>query len=611
MAARVWQAPPSGHAVLDGAMTTIVIGLAAVVVLILVVVLLALRYLRADDSDDFDDMPDERHQPRRGTVDRAARAADRRPAPGARAARLAGDAEPRLAADHSGRRPARGYDRPARPAARDFAGGRSGQRAAVKYDDDRHGDDGTSRRHQDSLPAVRPRPARGKRSEDDGDWPSTKWDELSDVDYWAEVASDKPLTTTAQPASQGRPARPGPARDGEARQAQGGGAGGTPERTAGPRLPVREARPPAAAGLSAAAARPAAQDGGFMPAPHAAVRSRPEGAERPAAALSGDPGLAALARRDGMPPSAQRLSAVSDDDPLTSPSFPRIAATDSRSYHGGRADTPPSGSRSPAPYAATQQFPTYRSPSGQFGSYDPAERQPARPTSGLDQPGSLVPDYPSPQSYRPASADPASYGGRTEPVSLPPGPSGYQAGYLPAGSTLPAPVPPRGPQGAPSGNPYGSYVGPAATSYRPGPPAGRPDSSPPAGYGGHAVKPGAQRDSSYPLPASGEASAGTSAPASGWSPEFAAPAAPAASYLDVSRQLPAAGIPAGGYLNGSGHAERASYPAVQHEPTGYLPSGYPAAPHEPTGSAGPDPYGRDPYGRDPYGGYPGYGASDR
>ena len=26
------------------------------------------------------------------------------------------------------------------------------------------------------------------------------WDSLSDVDYWAELASDKPLTTTAQPA---------------------------------------------------------------------------------------------------------------------------------------------------------------------------------------------------------------------------------------------------------------------------------------------------------------------------------------------------------------------------------------------------------------------------
>jgi len=100
---------------------------------------------------------------------------------------------------------------------------------------------------------------------------------------------------------------------------------------------------------------------------------------------------------------------------------------------------------------------------------------------------------------------------------------------------------------------------------------------------------------------------------------------PASSYLDVTRQLPSSGIPAPGYLNGSGHADRAGYPAAQHEPVDYLPVGhpagpradYPAGPYEPAGNAVPDPYGRDPYGRDPYGrerdpygGYPGYGAAD-
>src|SRR5260370_988785 len=39
---------------------------------------------------------------------------------------------------------------------------------------------------QEARSQVRARSARGRR-DDDGDWPSTEWDKLSDADYWKEV----------------------------------------------------------------------------------------------------------------------------------------------------------------------------------------------------------------------------------------------------------------------------------------------------------------------------------------------------------------------------------------------------------------------------------------
>src|SRR5690348_4316050 len=50
---------------------------------------------------------------------------------------------------------------------------------------------------------------KAKRSGDDEDWPSTDWDDLSDADYWKEVASDKPLVTRTP---EGRPDVEDPAR---------------------------------------------------------------------------------------------------------------------------------------------------------------------------------------------------------------------------------------------------------------------------------------------------------------------------------------------------------------------------------------------------------------
>src|SRR5215467_4985979 len=93
-----------------------------------------------------------------------------------------------------------------RPAeARDARNDRSGYRESPDQrgtahrgggSDDRRGAASTPRR-EESLPDVRPR--RGKREGEDN-WPSTEWDDLSDVDYWAELASDKPLPEAPQSA---------------------------------------------------------------------------------------------------------------------------------------------------------------------------------------------------------------------------------------------------------------------------------------------------------------------------------------------------------------------------------------------------------------------------
>jgi tRNA A-37 threonylcarbamoyl transferase component Bud32 len=54
----------------------------------------------------------------------------------------------------------------------------------------------------DSLPEARPRPGKGNQGETKrgggDDWPSTEWDELSEVDYWAELAADLPLRAPAR-----------------------------------------------------------------------------------------------------------------------------------------------------------------------------------------------------------------------------------------------------------------------------------------------------------------------------------------------------------------------------------------------------------------------------
>lgn len=607
-------------------MKLIVIGLGAVVILILVVVLAAMHYLRADDADDFDDLPDEQARSRGDAAGRDRFTGGRRPAHDARPSGRAQGDDLRRPGDGSGQRPPRDYTgHPGRrdprqrdpqqrdpgdfadERERDYADGRAGHRTAARYDGGR-GADSAQQRRQDSLPAVRPRQARGKRADDDGDWPSTEWDELSDVDYWAEVASDKPLTTTAQPASQARPARPDQSRGAEIRQAQGGRPGPAPrdpapqrEREREPRLPVRGQRQPAAADPPPAARQPE-----FSPAPVAATRSRPEAGQWPPSRPDprhSEPSLAMLASLGD-----QRQPAMPDDDPLTSPSFPKIPASDSRSYHSGRGHTPPAGSRSPEPYSEpTQQFAAYASSAGQLDSYDAAGQQSAaaRPT-GYGQQAAAAADRTSPQSYRPApSAAPASgsYRGRGDETDPLAGAGGYFSGQLPAaGNAVPVPVPVSAPVLRATGNPYGSYVDPLARSAPASAPAGLPGNGIPAGYGGYAAAgpESGQREAPYPPAARRETPAPSAGQAVGWYP--AGGAGPAAAYPELSPRPADSGSQEPGYLNGSARTEQAGYPAGQ-EPASYPSAAYPAVPHDGQGYAGPDPYGRDPYG-----GYPAYGT---
>src|SRR5262249_35467286 len=112
-----------------------------------------------------------------------------------------------------------------------------------------------------------------------------------------------------------------------------------------------------------------------------------------------------------------------DDDPLTSPSFPRIPADDSRSYRNGRADTPPRGSRAPASYLpTTHQLAGYSSPAPDYHGHGSRDTGSTYPTAAR----------PAPRRTRDPSAAPA------EPAPARPAPAAQPG----------------------AGNPYGSYVTP-------------------------------------------------------------------------------------------------------------------------------------------------------
>jgi hypothetical protein len=558
-------------------MTKLVVVLAVVVVVILVVVFVAVRNMRAEDPEEFADRPPRRGG-NRGRGDDHDLRGDRRetePRPPARASR----------GDRPARRPGDGAYRPAAGATRGLDERRD-HRDDDDYDQPRRDgrgyaedeDFGPRRSHGDRRSAGRPtrpeerrrgpkgrsgeaqapaRAARATRSGDSSEWDSSEWEKLSDIDYWTELASDKPLTTTAQPAAPDRPGRPradraaettairtgpaaqaGPADVGPG-EVDAGPAGmpprGVPRRDPVTGLPVRGRPQPAGAELA---------DGGWAdlaaaPVPAAAA----EGQLRPLA----DPGPPQ--RRHAGPASApargvapDRRPADSDDDPLTSPSFPSVPASDSRSYHNGRTSTPPRGSRVPAEQLApTQEFRSYGSPAPQHAA--------ARHAVPADVGGDT--DRTNPNSYLP---DPLLNG---DPY---PAPNGNP---YPAPNGNPYPRPPA-PASAASGNPYGSYV----TS----------DGQDPAfSYGDYPAASGNGHGSylSAPVPAS------TGRHSASGHQQGPVPHDP--------------GTQATEYRNGYG----------QHDHAGYLPSGYPAGSHNPAGYGG-----QDPYGPDGYGGYPEYGTTE-
>ena len=607
-------------------MTKLMVVLAVVVVVILVVVFVAVRNMRAEDPEEFADRPRGRAGDRASRDDRDLRY-DRREPAGRPPARAGRGGRPAGRPAGNGYRPATGPDE------RRTAPPRGGQERR------RSGQDRTA----ESLAPARARPARGRPPGDSSEWDSSEWEKLSDIDYWTELASNKPLTTTAQPAE----ARPAADQDAETAALHGPVPQETAPRRAPRRdpatgFPVRDLPQPADAGLAdagfadagladggpadagladtvladigladigladmgpadtgladmglAGATGPAAyaaapvlgspaQDQMLRPSgraayaaatpPAAAAQDQMRPLAEPYAAVprhAGTPGFPGPDR--GAPPS--RPPADPDDDPLTSPSFPKVPASDSRSYHNGRGDTPAGGSHAAGRHLApAQQFTSYGPAAPQRAAARHASGQHALPAdvfadTGRTNPNGYLPDplldgNPYPMSA--ASAPPVP----VPPVPMPPDPA-------PAAAAPPAPI------ASASGNPYGSYVTPgshAAASY---------DDYPGMPGNGHG---------SY-LPAAVPADTGHAGNGY-WQPTAPgySPGASAYGYQGGPAPDPGArdaGAPAAEHRNGRGR---------HHQPA-YLPGGYAAGPQDQAGYARPDPYGHNGYS-----GYPEYGT---
>lgn len=614
-------------------MTKLVVVLAAVVVVILVVVIVAARNMRAEDPDEFADGPDHRDLPRggldgRGVPYQREPAAMRAPARAGREARgpaARGGADARAGArlmtpppgrngraSGNGRRfddrdeqwsdsrdePTRAYSAQPDAPGNGYDDHLSGPLPAVPAAQRRRPDstaarDGRStgpqrRPEQATPPPVAARPARSRRSSDSSEWDSSDWDKLSDVDYWAELASDKPLTTTAQPAASARPARPAqrsaqrqPATDpGAETQALGRGgsrSGGSPRRDPGDDPTVRSRRQPGRAEPASAGRRPdiaaAGSRGGsaaMLPAPpdqHLPRHSGPPSLPPPGS-LPGPASLPETPRTAGPPslprgvpagpgsaPARGRRRADPDDDPLTSPSFPHVPG-DSRSYRNGRSEISSRGAASP------QQYPP--APTEQFSSYPSAPQRPAA-HYGASASGA--------SASRPAhGADP--YGYQSAPDA-----------YPGAGSAAPAT------RAGAAGNPYGSYVTPDSPSTS-------------SGYNGYSASHG--NGSGY-LPPAPAAAALTD---DYWTQQrrgSGASGAGTSGYPDDPRQSAA---------SRAGAAPEPGYGYGQQDPAGYQPGGYPAGSGDAAGYPPQEEYRgeeREPGpprpGSTGYGGYPGYGTS--
>jgi hypothetical protein len=567
---------------------TILIVLVAVVVLIVIIAVLALRYLRADDSDSFDDVPDEPRPARRPAEPDRERVA----APSGRRPRQPEQVTEAWAAD----RPTRSPDTsgPAGVRDRDTAARRTGpQRAA-------------------GAPAVRrdapsSRPARVGARPDGPDASTSSWDALSDVDYWAELAADKPEITPAagtpvstrrhgsEPVSDLRPAA--------GRSAGRQDSGDLPSRerhqqSSRPAQPPQLPQPPRPVGASPARtadarhteqidlrpAQPATAryngDGAAsspdVPGRHGKLRhptsQRPSGGQRQAGPRQAPSAPAAQPAYQSPPPAPAGHAALNgngrgpaDDDPLTSPSFPAVHAADSRSYRTRRSSEPSqAGASGPHARPAAPQGTT----SHQFIEYSSAPRRTASQPNG----------YPEQQT-----------GTRGQPAAQPPGPQ---------------------PQAAQAANPYGSYVSQPQPAHS--------DSGAQNGYSS-AGYPEAPAPSLAAAAYSGHA-AGQQSAAAGW---YAGAPVAATSAQPTDGYLPADGLGGNGRRGGS-HARNGSQtrgyagidytslryddPVYPDEPAalpGYGASGQHAAQPDQRGYAGPD------SGQDGYPAYPGYGTGVR
>jgi hypothetical protein len=592
---------------------TILIVLVAVVVLIVIIAVLALRYLRADDSDTFDDIPDEPRPARRP----AQQDRERRPAVPGRRPRQPEQVTEVWAAD----RPTRTPDArvPSGFRDRDTGGRPTGPQRAVSQP--------TARRE-----AAVSRPVRASARPDGPDSVTSSWDSLSDVDYWAELAADKPEITPATGGTAGA-SRPGGEPVSDIRPGVGRPAA-RDDRTDSGQLPNRKRHhlsrasqpsqpsqpsrlvgaPSARAaessqteqidvrGAQAATARFTSDPAASMPdglsrhgqsrhatsqrpdAPAAQQRQRPSGAQRSAGPRQPQLAQAALPSYQSRPPAPAAPPYPNghghdpaDNDPLTSPSFPAINAADSRSYRTRRSggDSQPGTSGQHARPAADQGATSH-----QFIDYSSAPRRAA------SQPGG----YP------------------VQPI----GTSGQPAAQA-AGHQSPA---------APAANPYGSYVSQPQPVYSEA-------ASPQTGYS----------SAGYPeTPAPTLATAAYSGYPAGQQPAsvgwYAAPAIASGSPQAAAQPLgqpadgylPAAGLGGNG-LGGGSHVMNGSpargyagidyssiryddpvYPDAQGALPGYRSAGRHTTPqYDQHGYRTADPSS----GQDGYGAYPGYGNGGR
>ncbi len=535
-------------------------------------------------------------------------------------------------------------------------------RSAPRQDGGRK--NGTAGDRDELLPAIKPRQGRSKRDAD-GDWPSNEWDELSDVDYWAELAADKPLNATLPAEQPRRQDRSGSRTDASVPGARGDRDRGRPGREARQRdaalQPDQALVPVTGRKIDQAPA------GGNDDLMRSGSRHATLGRTEQLHAVPQGPGF----DRDGLP---GRHGMRADDDPLTSPSFPRIAADDSRSYSRARRaaadESHPSGADYPgvgADYARPAADP--------YGSLPTSSTVPSYPipaadsaggyqgsAAGYPPPASPMPAMPPPAAPLPASAAPAGSGGYgipggsapgsysgtgSYPAPADPGQSGYQIpGGASPGSYLPAAA--AGPGGY-SGETVvrGSYQPPTQDPASFGPVG--PDSggyqSPLSGFSGtglgdHAP---AAATASYAYPADMADYRADRADLPGGYPQPAAqPAAQSsAPYADPGSFTGPHPQPDSSYLSGAygGHESgfhsslpaqpEAGYPvypapvAVGHG-SPYPPAGGPLPGHSPgyedpyqqapydqagyqpsapqPGYAGADPYAADPYGYSGYGG---------
>ncbi len=377
-----------------------------------------------------------------------------------------------------------------------------------------------------SQPKTRgSRPSRSKHDDDD-DWPSTEWDQLSDEQYWAELSADKPLSTTARSAqsngAQSSSAQSSSARASSARAS--GSAAAKPGRSAAAR-PAGTPRPDRD--------RPAAS------ADHTASRQSRDraGQEDATQQLSTRPGSRSSARQ----PAARARGAQA----------PGAADRDARAA-SSRAGRPAPGHG----YEATGRIPSRGR--SQAGADVPASAVGTGPMSA--PPMSAPPMNSAPMNSAPMNSAPMNTG----PMSAVPMSTGPATGPTGLADAAPRRSAPRGPAGddpltSPS---YARSSSPAGDSraYRS---SGR----------------AAQRD-----PARGGADDSRGYPRSPARGDYPAAPAPYDSYpaaADGRRDYPAA---ADGGRDYPGTASRHGYPASPGERTDpnvgrpAAPAGYPASP---------------------------------